>query len=371
MKKMRWIFLALAALACLLTTGCGGDDATYFPIVSSSKFVYVNNNTDTTNYVSAFAIKAGGTLEELAGSPYATGGAGNEFTYYASNPIAIASTKQLLFASNKADSTISVFGIDPDTGALTAIDTPVASGGTMDQGGSLAVDADENYLFVGNDATNNIAVFAIAADGTLTAVTGSPFDIGTPSDGMTLNAVGSLLYVAAPDTNAVIVLDIAADGSLTPITGSPFAYPGAGTITSFTLASSTLGLSGAVGGELTSYLIATDGTPTAVETVVVGTNAQCITTNSSGRLAFLSGGNDDIHVVRVSSNGTLTPVTGSPFATSWYTSGYAVPNSNASLLFVTEEEQIEVFRVSMFGTLSSIGTYPLTNPGYTTGLVVY
>lgn len=372
MRKLSYFCLALATLACLLISGCGGDDTTaYIPIIKTSgKFVYVNNDA-ATNYVSAFAINTDGTLEELADSPYATGGLGNEGGYYAANAIALARDKKLLFATNKGEGTISVFSINSSSGALTAIGTPVASGGTMTSSGSMAVDDDENFLFVANSGTNTIAVFAIAADGTLTAVTGSPFDIGTAADGITLNAVGSLLYVAAPNTNSIIVLDVAADGSLSPIAGSPFPYTASGPITSFTLASSTLGLSGAVGGEIASYLIDETGAPTMVESQAIGLNAQCVTTVNDGALAILSGGEDSIYVLSLAADGTMTQVTGSPFATDGLTSGYAVATPNNKFLYATEVYQIEAFGIDSAGALTSLGVYPLSNPGYAMSLTIY
>jgi 6-phosphogluconolactonase (cycloisomerase 2 family) len=381
MRSFKHLFLALVAVAGMLLGGCGDDNATIVVVPYSGKFLYVNNDA-ATNAVSGFAIKANGTLEHLAGSPFVTGGAGTA-GWYAVNPIAIARTKKLLFAANNVDSTVTSFTINSNSGELTAVGLPVASGGTMGLGGSLAVDDDENFLFVGNDSTDNISVFSIAANGALTPVAGSPFAIGLADgvDGITLNAVGTALYVSAFNSNQIVVMDVDVTGTLTPIAGSPFNYTAGGNIASFVLASSTRGLSGATGGVLASYSIDAAGAPTLIDSLVLGANSQAISTARRGKLAFLSGGDfstatNQISVVQMASDGILTQVTGSPFTTAMQTTGYAIANPTGKFLYATEGifgsvSQIEAFTIDAAGALTSINTYPLENPGYATGLVIY
>ena len=174
------------------------------------------------------------------------------------------------------------------TGELAAVGLPVASGGTMGLGGTLAVDANENFLFVGNSGTSNISVFAIAVDGTLTPVLGSPFAIGAgvDADGLTLNSVGSTLYIGAPVAGLLVVMDVAADGTLTEFAGSPYAFE----TTSFALVSSTLAV-GSTTGILSSYNIDSNGEPVLLDTLTLASsNNQCVSATRRGSLAILSGG---------------------------------------------------------------------------------
>lgn len=378
MRGLKQLFLAVVVIASLLLGGCGSDDN--YPIIIvpyAGKFVYVNNDGGA-NAVSAFAIQGNGSLLEVTGSPFLTGGAGSNGGFYAANPIAIARSKNLLFAANKADSTVSVFTINPGTGALTTVGLPVASGGTMGLSGSLAVDPASNFLFVANEITNDISVFSIAANGTLTPVAGSPFALGAgfDADGITLNALGNKLYVAAPTANVLAVLDVDVNGALTHIAGSPFTYAAGGNITSFVLNAANRGLSGAVdmalGGVLASYSIDANGAPTLIDSLVLGGNIQAISTARGGSLAILAGGSTgSISVVRVAADGFLTQVTGSPFVTATLTSGYAIANPSGTHLYATEANQIEAFAIDGAGALTSINTYPLTSPGFATGLVIY
>lgn len=383
MREFKFCLLVMVAVAGLLLGGCGGDDETYI-IPYGGKFLYVNNDSDA-NAVSAFRIRANGTLEEIAGSPFATGGAGSLGGFYAANKIAIARSKKLLFASNADDNTISVFKINAITGELTPVGEPVANSSVAGMGssGSLAVDDGENFLFVGNDNDDTVSVFSIAVNGALTAVAGSPFGIGAFGvDGLALNAKGNGLYIAAPDSNQIVVMSVAADGTLTPIPGSPFDYTGVGNVYSFVLGSSTMGLAGASdgvsGGTISSYSIDATGAPTLLDSLSIGAggNGQAVSTARRGTLAFLSGGDfwtdtNQISVLQVASDGTLTPVIGSPFATDWRTSGYAVANFTSRYLYVTEEDQIEAFRIDRAGGLTSIDVDVLTNPGFATSAVIY
>lgn len=372
----KFISIGMLFLLILLFSACtpGGWGDTSGS--SNSKFVYANLDKSTNNYVAGYSINSDGTLTELSGSPFASGGAGVDGGFYAAKQIAIAHAKKLLFASNKAENTITVFSIDSSTGALTAVGSPVSSGGTMSNSGSLAVDANDNFLFVGNEGSNNISVFSIASNGTLTAVTGSPFTLSSDSgiNGIALNTSGDKLFVAQSSGNKMAVLSVASNGTLTEVSGSPFSYTGNGKIASIAFVSDSLGISGAYTyntNDVTSYSIDANGVPTVVNSLTLNNNNQCVTVTPSGNFAVVSGGDiSKISVIQVASNGTLTQVSGSPFTTQAKTSGYAVVSSSDKYVYATEYSKIEAFSMDSAGTLTSLGTYS-TSASRMGGIEIY
>ena len=162
-------------------TACADDDSTF----TQGTVLYVENNLAAGNGILAYRQQADGSLRALAGSPFATGGAGFE------NP----------------------------TQAL----------GPADVDEPLKLSADNKRLFAVNQGSHTISVFDIGADGTLKAVDGSPF----PSGGLnpcSVGIAGSRLYVVNKSDDAdpatldpaptYAVFDIAANGALTPVAGA-------------------------------------------------------------------------------------------------------------------------------------------------------
>src|ERR1043166_1273822 len=86
---------------------------------AQGNYVYVNNQ-DVANSISGFAVSSTGALSPVPGSPYLTGGVGSTTTCIGLDRITVSAPQNLLFVSNSGDQTISVFQINPATGALTA-----------------------------------------------------------------------------------------------------------------------------------------------------------------------------------------------------------------------------------------------------------
>jgi DNA-binding beta-propeller fold protein YncE len=105
--------------------------------------------------------------------------------------------------------------------------------GILDADQQVVVNADQTLLFAVNQGSDSIAAFHIAADGSLTTVTGSPFPSGGPAPG-SVGVTGNILVVANKGSDGVRKLSsrapnyatfaIQTDGSLTP-TGSTFTLP--------------------------------------------------------------------------------------------------------------------------------------------------
>jgi 6-phosphogluconolactonase (cycloisomerase 2 family) len=117
-----------------------------------ANLLYIINNDPTTgnNAVLGYTRAADGSLTEIAGSPFYTGGTG----YRNVNE-----------------------RIGPD-----------------DSDGEMVISPDHRFLFVTNTGSNDISVFQIRLDGTLRLVTGSPFNSGGIAP-VSLTLANGFLYV--------------------------------------------------------------------------------------------------------------------------------------------------------------------------------
>ena len=108
---------------------------------------------------------------EVSGSPVAAGAA----------PVSAVFSQGMLYVVNQTSSTVSAFALNGTTGQLTELKGSPYTVGASPVSAAAAVLG--RFLIVTSSASSNggsILVFAIAADGTLTAVTGSPFTPDTP-----------------------------------------------------------------------------------------------------------------------------------------------------------------------------------------------
>lgn len=182
----KFVFLCLLIVGSLVTAPAAS--------AKDKEFVYVESGIQSPNGNSVFAFErqADGTLAQIPGSPFPTGGAGVQET-------------QLVFGPYEADS-------------------------------SLVADAGRRLLFAVNSGSDTIAVFHISSNGSLTPVTGSPFPSGG-TDPVSVAVSGDLLFVAnqngdAPHLSGPVpegrttrlpnytTFHIASDGSLSPVAGS-------------------------------------------------------------------------------------------------------------------------------------------------------
>ncbi|HEY2391472.1 MAG TPA: MBG domain-containing protein [Candidatus Angelobacter sp.] len=292
--------------------------------LAAQSFVYVNNQ-DTTNTVSGFLVGPTGALSPIAGSPFATGGAGSTVTCYGLDRMVVSMVNNLLFVSNSGDQTISVFQVAPTTGVLTiAPGSPVNSGLAPDACGgmSLAVTPDGQFLMASSGG--QIQSFNVAASGALTpAVLTTRAPITTV--GMKISSDGK--YLAISNERSITVYNInlvnapgIVAGSLTPVAGSPFTRQSTGLISglAYTCAVDTLYASESSNG------------------------ASAITDAWSVAPA----------------TGALTPVAGSPFLTPGTDSNVIALNPDDSRLFISDQfaGTITSFNAAS-GSLTKIGTY--------------
>jgi len=230
--------------------------------------------------------------------------------------------------------TVSALAIQSD-GSLTKVGK-FQTGGTGNLGNGfdsmrrIIVSPDNRFVFASNEGTNNVSVFAIdKTTGSLSLVAGSPFSTGgNGCDGIGLAAMPdmSFLFAANSCSSNVSVFKIGSDGSL-QLLGAPI----------------SLGA------------IPIDARVTANGKFLIVS----LFSFSGGLVAVLSIGPD----------GSLTPVTGSPFPDGNPPGAFSTSletNCASNLLFEVSASGlpvIDVFNISATGSLAQIPNSPFTPPG--------
>jgi 6-phosphogluconolactonase (cycloisomerase 2 family) len=173
--------------------------------------------------IDSFTVADDGRLEPAPGSPFASqriGPIGAEFGI---------GDPSVLFVTNAHDGpglgSVSSYAV-ADDGSLSPVDgSPFTNGQTATCW--IDITADDKYMFVVNTATPSISSYEIAGDGTLSLVGSTPFNSATAPFDVRLDPSGAYLYVV--DNGAPLIHAFAVDdGTLTELDGSPFTNPGQG-----------------------------------------------------------------------------------------------------------------------------------------------
>ena len=333
-------------------------------------FVYTNNDR-IPNSVSAFSVAANGSLSVVPGSPFLTGGNGASGGFFAANRITAAVVKDFLYATNAGTNTVSAFLIDPATGVLTVVPgSPFATGGVGDGVGvSLTATPDDRFLVAANGASMTITVFSIAANGSLSPVSGSPFPSGAagPLANARVTSDGKFLAVTSAPGN-VSMFNISATGALTPIPGFPFADAGAGGI-DCNCASTQLyvALNGTASAKVDVFNIGLNGALSRIPGSPFtgpGSNSNvAVLSPDDSRLFVSNQGSNAVTVFSVAGNGTLATVPGSPFpaAGALAPSGMATNQAGTLLYSADFNNLISGFSIAANGTLTAVPGSPFSN----------
>ena len=180
--------------------------------------------------ITAYTVGTDGTLTAASGSSSA--GA-------IPLAMAIDAGGHFLFVVNQgmqcdpASSTISVFAIQDSTLTQVAGSPFLAAGTSVASGAGpagVAVTPDGKFLYVANQFDSTVTRYAVDANGVLTL--GPSVPVGATPSAMTITADGGFLYVANASTvsafaicNQILIScndPTSPDGSLTAVTGSPF-----------------------------------------------------------------------------------------------------------------------------------------------------
>ena len=356
MRKL--IYLSMLTVFCALR------------VMAQGTFVYTNNDR-VPNSISAFSAAADGSLTPVAGSPFATGGNGAGGGAFSSNRITTAIVRNFLYAGNSGSDSVSAFSIDPVTGVLTSVPgSPFATGGIAGGVGmSLTTTPDEKFLIVANGSSMTLSVFSVAANGTLTAVAGSPFASGATGSLNSAKVTSDGKFLALTSSpGSIAMFNISTAGTLTPVAGSPTADPGASGV-DFNCAGTQLFV--ALNGGTNSRVDVFDVSPTGALSRIAGSpfngpgmNSNVAVLSPDNSKLFVSAqDSNSITVFNVATGGALSVVTGSPFAVPGATTpaGLATNQTGTLLYTAASNNVINGFSIGPTGALTSVPGSPISN----------
>ncbi|MGA3082457.1 MAG: beta-propeller fold lactonase family protein [Terracidiphilus sp.] len=278
------------------------------------------------------------------------------------------------------------FNIDIDTGQLKAFQTLTQTSTTYSSNtGGIVAASSAKVLYATDSNDDGIDAYSVAADGTLTLVSGSPFMLNSnpssaPADmtGLVLNPSGTALYVVNGIDDSILGFDISSTtGALTPM---PNSFP-TGFLTwpqnavidprgAFMYVTSwDTSLSGSQSAVLGFAVDSTTGNLTAMATPQFGLPTDSpngIVLDPTGKFLYVTfeTGNGIAGFVRDTTTGQLTPMAGSPFASgsssNLQTSSIAMhPSGKFLYAFNFNGSTITAFSIdSNTGVLSSVAGSP-------------
>ena len=173
---------------------------------------------DTLNQVlDEWQINSDGTLTTLTPVSYSTGGG-----VFAPRSLTIAPSGGFIFA---ALGTAGEVGFTLDTATGVAVQTQtLAPLDTQTSDSALAVNSGSSLLYLARSGTSSgLSVYTIGSDGSLAAVSGSPYAIGAGASSIALEGTGKYAYVANRSDSTISGFLIGTGGVLSALTGSPFA----------------------------------------------------------------------------------------------------------------------------------------------------
>jgi 6-phosphogluconolactonase (cycloisomerase 2 family) len=286
--------------------------------------VYINDNTAGTNTIGAFNRLADGSLVPMPGSPFATGGAGTGAAIGSQGALEMAGNGQDLIAVDAGSNQISVLRI-ASSGALTPTDV-VSSHGIEPV--SIAVHGSLVYVAnAGNgSAGSNYTGFRFNRGGNLAVLSNSTIPLPAAADpgDVLFSPDGSHLVGTEVGTSLIDSFVIGTDGRLSAAPGSPFTAQGLGPFGSEFRPTNP------------SQLFVSNAHNTAVD---------------SGTVSAFS----------VAGNGTLSSISGSPFADFQMAPCWIEISHDGNFLFTvnTASASISSFSIAGSGSLGLIGSTPL------------
>lgn len=371
MRKASFPLILLLAVAAVLS-GChgfftpetggnsGGNTGT------PGRFAYVANNTGSTlgGTISAYTINSSnGALTQVAGSPFTAS--------LQTDWITVDRAGTVVYASDQGG-TLTAYLINRTDGTLQPVaGSPFSNVG--DSPVSVVVTGNAQFVYVLNQLSGQVFGFSTGANGVLSAaVPNSPYNTNSvpgPTS-IRIDPTGQFLYVCDRSSGIFVFTINASTGALTQVdnvkpNGSSQPYDIAFTPDGhFAFAANSLTTGGvdvySVNGA-TGDLSLLSGSPVAEG----GNTPVSVAVDPGGKFLYIANNrSNNVSVLQIASNGALTAVSGSPFATGTNPIFVAVdPSGSFAFVVNFTDNTVNVYGVGSSGSLTlnqtvSTGTNP-------------
>jgi 6-phosphogluconolactonase len=321
----RVIGLAAASAAVITSLTAG---AVFAAGSATIGHVYVNNNAAGRNTVAGFDRHADGSLTAIAGSPFDAGGAGTGAPFGSAGGLQETADGRYLLATDPASNQISVLRIKPN-GGLQLVEVE-DSNGTLPS--SIAIHGGLLYVANGGAGGSNYTGFRLNAGGHLSPIAGSTY--GLPD-----NALPGQVLIS-PDGRRLVATRVGPSAGPSYIDGFRIGADG--------------------------RLTAAPGSPYAAQRI--GPFGSAFSPTNGDQL-FVSNAHDgagagSVSAYDVAANGTLTAISGSPFADNQTAPCWVAISPDGDALFAinTASGSVSRYTVAPNGTLGLVGPTPFTSP---------
>ena len=325
--------------------------------------------------ISVFSVdQTTGALTQVPGSPFSPNATGSLFGSGV-GPVAFSPSGDLLVAANDGldYGSLSVFSVNPTTGALTEVSGSPFDAGEMPYpsiafspgGGLLAATTN-------GDDGGAVAVFAVdQSTGALSEVSGSPFDVVGDAGALAFSPSGGLIATVADSALSVFSVN-QSTGALTEVSGSPFASGGAYAGLAFSPDGDLLATAddgGDQAGAVSVFSVdQSTGALTQVSSSPPLTSPLSVAFSPVGGLlaavGVIADTCDCLSVWTVDPSGTLTPVSDSPASTAAEGAQGVTFSPNGEWLATANPiGSVSVFSTSSTTTTTPAGTVSVAGAG--------
>ena len=370
-RSPEFLIYFLIVASCMALWGCGTSSRFCGLACGSSTqqnpFLYA---TTTSNQILGFSVASTGTLTSIASS---VGPANSRST--------VGVYGALLFADSLSNDVV-VESITMETGALTPVaGSPFTLGFASGGPNSIIIGPGQNLY--ASEPNGTIVGYTNPGTAIMTVLPGSPYAAGIAPTQMAVALLASSSSPAASlyasdsgDPNGgILAFAVASDGSLSPIAGSPFATtPKAGPSyllnTSNSAGNQFLFVSLSNAGQIAGFSIdnATGAlTPIPGSPFTAGKGPGTLINGIANELLVINAGDHTVEAFSIAANGMLTPI-GSPAAVGTATGGIALhleETQASSPLYAadTAASSIDIVNIdNNSGAISASGTVPASNP---------